>query len=116
MTPQPLLPPPSDFGFRPSFGFRISAFGFDLRSLLIGGVLALALRPAPLLACAACYGQSDSPIAQGMNWGILTLLAVITLVLGGVSTFFIYLARRSAAVAAAQAAGPLLPPISQAEI
>jgi len=23
-----------------------------------------------LLACAACFGQSDSPLAKGMNWGI----------------------------------------------
>jgi len=116
VNPHAPTPHPSDFGFRPSFGFRISAFGFNLRSLLIAAALALAQYPAPLLACAACYGQSDSPIAQGMNWGILSLLAVITVVLGGVSAFFIYLARRSAGVAAAQAAGPLLPPISQTEI
>ena len=25
------------------------------------------------LACATCYGASDSPLAQGMNWGIATL-------------------------------------------
>src|SRR2546426_9364216 len=28
------------------------------------------LWPDSLWACAACYGQSDSPMAQGMNWGI----------------------------------------------
>ncbi len=52
-----------------------------------------------LFACAACYGQSDSPMAQGMNWGIFTLLGVIVAVLGGVAAFFVYLARRSAALA-----------------
>jgi hypothetical protein len=93
-----------------------SAFGLKLRPLLLGAVLALALRPASLLACAACYGQSDSPIAQGMNWGILSLLAVIAGVLAGVSAFFLFLARKSAAFAAAQAAEPLLPPIHQARI
>jgi hypothetical protein len=116
MTPQAPNRPPSAFGLRPSFGLRTSDFGLKLPPVLLGAALTLALPPAPLLACAACYGQSDSPIAEGMNWGILSLLAVITVVLGGVSAFFIYLARRSAAVAAAQAAGPLLPPIRQARI
>ncbi len=51
-------------------------------------------------ACAACYGQSDAPMAQGMNWGILSLLAVIVAVLGGVAGFFVHLARRSAVLAA----------------
>jgi hypothetical protein len=35
-------------------------------------------------------------MAAGMNWGIMSLLVVIAMVLGGVSAFFIYLARRSA--------------------
>ncbi len=56
--------------------------------------------PSPLLACAACFGQSDSAMAQGMNWGILSLLGIIVLVLGGVAAFFVYLAKRSAALAA----------------
>jgi hypothetical protein len=86
----------SGFGLRPSFGLRSSDFGFPLRMLLSGLVLALALHPASLRACAACYGQSDSPMAAGMNWGILSLLVVIGVVLGGVSAFFIYLAKRSA--------------------
>ena len=50
-----------------------------------------------LLACAACYGQSDSPLAAGMNWGIFSLLGTIIFVLGAVVAFFVYLARRSAA-------------------
>ena len=73
----------SDFGLRPS------ALG-----LLIA---ALALQPHSLRACAACFGQSDSPMAAGMNWGILSLLAMIGLVLGGIVAFFVFLARRSAA-------------------
>ncbi len=51
--------------------------------------------PASGWACAACYGQSDSPMAAGMNWGILSLLAIIVGVLGGVGGFFVYLARRA---------------------
>jgi flagellar basal body-associated protein FliL len=42
-------------------------------------------------------------MAQGMNMGIFTLLAVIVSVLAGVAGFFIFLARKSARAAAAQA-------------
>jgi hypothetical protein len=100
----------SAFGLRPSFGLRGSAFGRRLPFLLGFVLLAIAAQPAPILACTACAGQSDSPMAQGMNWGIFSLLAVVGVVLGGVATFFIYLARRAAAVSA-QAAEPLLPPL-----
>ena len=50
-----------------------------------------------ILACAACYGASDSPLAAGMNWGILSLLAIVGLVLGTVGTFFVFIAKKSAA-------------------
>jgi len=50
-------------------------------------------------ACSACYGgKSDSSLAQGMNWGIMTLLGVILAVLAGVATFFVFLARKAAAL------------------
>ena len=62
-----------------------------------------ALFPQPLLACAACFGQSDSNLAKGMNMGIFSLLVVVVSVLGGIAGFFIYLARKSAATAAASA-------------
>lgn len=52
-------------------------------------------------ACAACYGASDSPLAQGMNWGIMVLLGFIFSVLVGVTGFFIYIIRRANALAAA---------------
>ena len=56
-----------------------------------------ALAPPPLLACAACYGQSDSPLASGMNWGIFTLMGVIVTVLATIATFFVYLLRKETA-------------------
>jgi hypothetical protein len=59
------------------------------------GVLALCLVPRAGHACAACYGASDSPMAAGMNWGIMVLLGMIVGVLGGIATCFIVLARRS---------------------
>ena len=66
--------------------------------------LALVSRPASLLACSACYGAAtDSPMARGMNWGIFTLLAVVACVLSTFATFIVFLAKRSAAVAEAEA-------------
>ena len=71
------------------------------KSLFLPGIfLAAALSPATGWGCAACYGQSDSPLAAGMNWGILSLLGFIVFVLGGVACFFFFLARRSAALRA----------------
>jgi hypothetical protein len=66
-----------------------------IKALLLIAIVAFAFEPGSLLACAACYGQSDSPMAKGMNWGIFSLLAVIVSVLGGVAGFFIFLARKS---------------------
>jgi hypothetical protein len=63
-----------------------------------GGVVEVA-------ACATCFGASDSPMAQGMNYGILTLLGVIGFVLLGVVTFFGYLAWRMSRVGAGERAG-----------
>jgi hypothetical protein len=64
--------------------------------------------PASLWACAACFGQSDSPMAKGMTWGIFSLLAVIGGMLGAIAGFAFYFAKRAAAVAAAAASEQLL--------
>lgn len=47
-------------------------------------------------ACAACFGSSDSKLAQGMNAGIFTLLGVVGGVLFGIAGFFFYIVRRAA--------------------
>jgi hypothetical protein len=57
---------------------------------------ALFLQPTSVRACAACYGQSDSPMASGVTWGILSLLVVVMAVLGSIVSFFVYINRRSA--------------------
>jgi hypothetical protein len=85
--------------------FRISKFG--IRILVFAWACAL---PSPLWACAACYGASDSPMAKGMNWGIASMLVMVVLVLGGVAGFFVYLARRSAALTPAPARSRVNPP------
>jgi len=68
-------------------------------SLVIFALIALAAPSA--FACATCYGASDSPLAQGMNWGIMVLLGFIGAVLLAVVSFFIYIARRASAMEAA---------------
>jgi len=74
----------------------------SLRTILF---LALAaFTPAKMFACATCYANGaniDSPMADGMNWAILTLGAVLTTVLGAFLTFLIYAIRKSEALTAA---------------
>jgi hypothetical protein len=55
------------------------------------------LLPNSSLACAACYGRSDSPLASAMNWGIFTLMAVIGTVLATIAGFFFYIIRKEMA-------------------
>jgi hypothetical protein len=76
-----------------------------MKRLLAGGLAGLAFHPAALFACSACYGQSDSPLARGMNWGIFTLLGVVVFVLGTIGTFFVYLGKRSATATGATESG-----------
>ena len=72
----------------------------SLRTILFFSLASLV--PAKTFACAACYGANiDSPMADGMNWAILTLGVVITTVLGGFMTFLIYAIRKSEALTAA---------------
>ena len=60
-----------------------------------------ALAPAKLWACAACYGANiDAPMAEGMNWGIFTLMGVIGTVFAAFLTFLIYAIRKSEAMTA----------------
>ena len=77
-----------------------------------GAMVSSAMLYAPsLFACAMCYGKSDSPLAKGMNAGIFVLLGVVVAVLGSLATFFIYLAKRAAAVKA-----PVADPAASVEL
>jgi hypothetical protein len=66
------------------------------RKLIFTALLILLATSRSAFACATCYGASDSPMAQGMNWGILTLLGVIGSVLTGVVAFFVHVGIKSA--------------------
>ncbi|MEW6306379.1 MAG: hypothetical protein AB1705_23180 [Verrucomicrobiota bacterium] len=60
----------------------------------------LATLPGTAEACSVCYGKSDSAMAQGLNWGIFVLLGVVSTVLAGIASFFVFLARRAASLPA----------------
>ena len=47
-----------------------------------------------VLACSVCFGQSDSPLAQGTNMAIFFMLGVTGVMLTAFAGFFIYLIRR----------------------
>ena len=66
-------------------------------SLSCAAFLALASSNSAL-ACAVCFGKSDSDLARGLHWGVISLLAVVVCVLASIAGFFIYLAKRSAAM------------------
>ena len=65
---------------------------FALAALIAVAVLGVA---EPAMACPACFGASDSPMAQGMNNGIFFLLGVIGTVQIGFVALFVSFRRRS---------------------
>ena len=67
------------------------------KTFLLVAMIALTTAPSAF-ACATCYGASDSPLAQGMNWGIMVLLGFVGIVLSTVTVFFVYIARRASAM------------------
>jgi len=83
------------------------------RIFLVSAALVIASLPRSASACAACFGRSDSKLAQGMNMGILSLLVVVVCVLGGFAAFFVYLVRRSSMTPGAPAAAGDLAPTAK---
>ena len=76
-----------------------------MRILCAAAVWAWFASPASLLACAACFGKSDSNMARSLNAGIFSLMAVVGTVLVGAASFFVFLSRKAAAAAQAEQAG-----------
>jgi len=82
--------------------------------LVSAAVMAWLASPASLLACAACFGKSDSNMARSLNAGIFSLMAIIGTVLIGAASFFVFLSRKAAATAQAeQTAKPPAPEQTQ---
>lgn len=82
------------------YGKRMLKKTKDIGYLALAGLLLL---PREAAACASCFGESDSPMAEGMNAGIFTLFVIIGGTLLAVGGFFIFLVRRGARVAARHA-------------
>ena len=59
--------------------------------------LALTGAGSRALACAACFGKSDSNMARSLNAGIFSLMAFVVTILAGAASFFVFLARKAAA-------------------
>lgn len=69
------------------------------RRLIFLAIAALALlivSASDASACAACFGKSDSKLAEGMNAGIMALLGVVGAVLSAIAGFFVFIIRRAA--------------------
>jgi heme/copper-type cytochrome/quinol oxidase subunit 2 len=63
--------------------------------LLIAVVIAILLSAAQTgHACPNCYGDPESPLTDGLNMAIMSLLGVTGSVLGGFIGFFFFLRRR----------------------
>ncbi len=64
--------------------------------LVIAAVLCAV--PQAAHACAACFGKSDSKMAEAYNMGIFAMLGFVALMFVGVISFFVYITRRAALV------------------
>ena len=65
-------------------------------SLSLIALALLLVGTADASACAACFGKSDSKLAEGMNAGIMALLGVVGSVLFAIAAFFVFIVRRAA--------------------
>ena len=48
----------------------------------------------PVISCATCMGDANSPVMKGATFAILLMLGVLVIVLGSFLTFIRYLARK----------------------
>ena len=55
--------------------------------------------PRAVLACPVCFGQTDSPLANATNMGIIAMLVIVGGVLAGFAAFIFHLNRRARLVA-----------------
>ena len=60
--------------------------------------LILGFSCSDLAACATCFGQTDSALGRGLNWGIFALLVVVGSVIAAICSFFVFVARRAARI------------------
>ena len=51
--------------------------------------------PRAVMACPVCFGQTDSPLANATNMGIIAMLVIVGGVLAGFAAFIFHLNRRA---------------------
>ena len=61
--------------------------------------------PRAVLACPVCFGQTDSPLANATNMGIIAMLGIVGGVLAGFAAFIVHLNRRARLVAERRGSG-----------
>lgn len=49
-------------------------------------------------ACSACYGDPDAPMSRGLTWAIVALVGTVSVVLTGITCFFVHVNRRTNAL------------------
>ena len=67
------------------------------RWIIFLSALCVMAMPHGASACSVCFGDPTSPASKGLAWAVFALLGVVLVVLGGLSAFLIFLARRAAA-------------------
>jgi hypothetical protein len=79
------------------------------RKLGIAGLLAAGTLGAPpdALACAVCIGNTQSSLVDGMNAGILALLAFAGFMIVSFAAFFVYLWRKAKSVDSSHEGDPV---------
>lgn len=82
---------------------RTQTAGTLLRTVLTGALLLFAPRLA--FACPVCFGENDSPLASGINYGIVAMLVIILGLWIAFASFFLHLRRRARQTEAASAFG-----------
>jgi hypothetical protein len=73
-----------------------------LKTVFVAAAMS-AFAVSQLFACPMCGSANSnmppSPLTDGMNLGILTLMGVIVTVLGSIGAFFVFIIRKEAAAA-----------------
>jgi hypothetical protein len=77
--------------------------GLSVAALALAGTFAL---PSDASACAVCVGNTTSLLRDGMNAGVLALLAFALFMMVSFAAFFIYLWRRSRSADSSQEGEP----------
>ena len=63
--------------------------------LVLIALAALLAGTIDVSACAACFGKSDSKLAEGMNAGIFALLVFVGALWLAFASFFVFIVRRA---------------------